>query len=108
MARRAGARWFIGGTYAGAARTAAVPLRIGQGSRLVETVTDGPAGLVRTANVASGGATLEIGVVADGGSRRRPAPGIRAGRPATASRKSIAQPIGCTSRHDVQPLGSMP
>ncbi len=67
LARRSGARWFIGGTYAGAARTAAVPLRIGPGVWLVETVTDGPAGLVRTAKAAAGGATLNVDVVADGG-----------------------------------------
>jgi hypothetical protein len=67
VARRSGARWFVGGTYAGAARTAALPLRIGGGIWLVETVMDGPAGLVRTAKAVRGGATLEVAVAADGG-----------------------------------------
>ncbi|MBO0517247.1 glycoside hydrolase family 97 catalytic domain-containing protein [Streptomyces beijiangensis] len=66
-ARRSGSRWFIGGTYAGAARTAAVPLTIGHGTWLVETVTDTPAGLVRTPHVVRGGATLSVDVVANGG-----------------------------------------
>ncbi|ELP69831.1 glycoside hydrolase family 97 catalytic domain-containing protein [Streptomyces turgidiscabies] len=68
LARRAAdGRWFIGGTFAGAARTADVPLRLGAGRWLVETVTDGPAGLVREAHVVRGGATLAVPVVADGG-----------------------------------------
>lgn len=66
-ARRSGSRWFIGGMYAGAADTAEVPLRIGSGRRLVETVTDGPAGLVRTARTVRGGETLPVDVVSDGG-----------------------------------------
>ncbi|WP_405822547.1 glycoside hydrolase family 97 protein [Streptomyces sp. NBC_01390] len=68
LARRAAdGRWFIGGTFAGAARTADVPLRLGAGRWLVETVTDGPSGLVREAHVVRGGATLAVPVVADGG-----------------------------------------
>jgi alpha-glucosidase len=97
VARRAGARWFIGGTYAGAARTAAVPLRIGRGSWLVETVTDGPAGLLRTAKVVRGGATLEIGVVADGGFAAT-APLASGPYDLRPLAQRIAQPMGCTSR----------
>ncbi|MGW1655897.1 glycoside hydrolase family 97 catalytic domain-containing protein [Streptomyces atratus] len=67
LARRNGSRWFIGGTYAGTAHTAEVPLRIEAGRWLVETVTDGPAGLVRTARVVRGGDALSVDVVADGG-----------------------------------------
>ncbi|MCX4769611.1 Retaining alpha-galactosidase precursor [Streptomyces sp. ADI92-24] len=67
VARRSGSRWFIGGTYAGAAHTAGVPLRIGAGRWLVETVTDGPAGLVRTARTVRGGGTLSVDVLPDGG-----------------------------------------
>ncbi|MEW2119466.1 glycoside hydrolase family 97 catalytic domain-containing protein [Streptomyces sp. NPDC005474] len=68
LARRAAdGRWFIGGTFAGAARTADVLLRLGAGRWLVETVTDGPAGLVREAHDVRGDATLAVPVVADGG-----------------------------------------
>ncbi|MDX3749899.1 glycoside hydrolase family 97 catalytic domain-containing protein [Streptomyces sp. AK08-02] len=68
LARRAAdGRWFLGGTFAGAARTADVPLRLGTGRWLVETVTDGPSGLVREAHLVPGGATLAVPVVADGG-----------------------------------------
>ncbi|MET7787128.1 glycoside hydrolase family 97 catalytic domain-containing protein [Streptomyces sp900116325] len=67
LGRRSGDRWFIGGVYAGAAHTAEVPLRIGSGRWLVETVTDGPAGPVRTARTVRGGDTLSVDVVSDGG-----------------------------------------
>ncbi|MFD4945314.1 glycoside hydrolase family 97 catalytic domain-containing protein [Streptomyces sp. NPDC058409] len=67
LARRNGSRWFIGATYAGTAHIAEVPLRIGSGRWLVETVTDGPTGLVRTARAVRGGDALSVDVVADGG-----------------------------------------
>nr|WP_078879081.1 glycoside hydrolase family 97 protein [Streptomyces sp. NRRL B-24720] len=67
LGRRSGDRWFIGGVYAGAAHTAEVPLRIGSGRWLVETLTDGPAGPVRTARTVRGGDTLSVDVVSDGG-----------------------------------------
>lgn len=67
LGRRSGNRWFIGGMYAGAAHTAEVPLRIGSGRWLVETLTDGPAGPVRTARTVRGGDTLSVDVVSDGG-----------------------------------------
>ncbi|MFJ8824583.1 glycoside hydrolase family 97 catalytic domain-containing protein [Streptomyces sp. NPDC102467] len=67
LAREAAGRWFIGGTFAGAARTVDVPLRLGAGRWLVETVTDGPSGLVRTPRVVGGTDTLSVPVVADGG-----------------------------------------
>ncbi len=69
LARRAAdGRWFIGGTFAGAGHTADVPLRLGAGRWLVETVTDGPSGaLVRDGHVVNGGATLAVPVVTDGG-----------------------------------------
>jgi alpha-glucosidase len=60
-------RWFIGGTFAGAARTVDVPVRLGTGRWLVEAVTDGPSGLVRTPHVVRDGDTLAVPVVADGG-----------------------------------------
>ncbi len=60
-------RWFIGGTFAGAAQSVDVPLRLGAGRWLVETVTDGPSGLVREPHVVRGGDTLTVPVVADGG-----------------------------------------
>ncbi|MBA2944723.1 glycoside hydrolase family 97 catalytic domain-containing protein [Streptomyces himalayensis] len=68
LARRAAdGRWFIGGTFAGAAHTVDVPMRLGAGRWLVETVTDGPSGLVREPHVVSGGDTLSVPVVTDGG-----------------------------------------
>ncbi|ANW17914.1 glycoside hydrolase family 97 catalytic domain-containing protein [Streptomyces clavuligerus] len=67
LARRAGPRWFLGAIQAGPARTVEVPLRIGRGRWLVETVTDGPSGLRRETRPAHGGATLTLPVVADGG-----------------------------------------
>lgn len=60
-------RWFIGGTFAGAAQTVDVPMRLGSGRWLVETVTDGPSGLVRAPHMVRGGDTLAVPVVADGG-----------------------------------------
>ncbi|WP_030354789.1 glycoside hydrolase family 97 protein [Streptomyces scopuliridis] len=67
LARRDAERWFIGGIFAGAARTAEVPLRFGHGKWLVETVTDGPGGLVRKGRVLRGDTKLSVPVVANGG-----------------------------------------
>ncbi|HEU4423039.1 MAG TPA: NPCBM/NEW2 domain-containing protein, partial [Pilimelia sp.] len=68
FARRSGDRWFIGGGFAGAARSVSVPLTIGSGRWLVEIVRDGPAGaLVREARVLDGGDALSLDVVAHGG-----------------------------------------
>ncbi|WP_405468219.1 glycoside hydrolase family 97 catalytic domain-containing protein [Streptomyces canus] len=67
LARRSGERWFLGGVYAGAARTAAVPLALGPGRWLVETIRDGADGLVQDRQVLRGGDTLSVDVVANGG-----------------------------------------
>lgn len=67
LARRSGDRWFLGGVYAGAARTAEVPLSIGPGRWLVETVRDGAEGLVQDRRVLHGGARLGVDVLANGG-----------------------------------------
>ncbi|MFD4507966.1 glycoside hydrolase family 97 catalytic domain-containing protein [Streptomyces sp. NPDC058457] len=67
LARRSGDRWFIGGVYAGAAHTATVPLTIGRGRWLVETVRDGADGLVQDRQVLRGGDELSVDVVANGG-----------------------------------------
>jgi alpha-glucosidase len=67
LARRGGDRWFIGGVYAGAARTAEVPLSIGAGRWLVETIEDGTDGLVLRRQVLSGGDRFAVDVVAGGG-----------------------------------------
>ncbi|MEB8339539.1 glycoside hydrolase family 97 protein [Streptomyces endophyticus] len=67
LARRSGERWFLGGVYAGAAHTAEVPLSIGSGQWLVETIRDGADGLVRKRQVLRGGETLGVDVVANGG-----------------------------------------
>lgn len=67
IARESGERWFIGGTFAGPAHTARVPLRLGPGPWLVEVVRDGGSGLVREPHVVSDGDVLSVPVVADGG-----------------------------------------
>ncbi|MFG2468395.1 glycoside hydrolase family 97 catalytic domain-containing protein [Streptomyces canus] len=67
LARRSGERWFLGGVFAGAARTAAVPLSLGPGRWLVETIRDGADGLVQDRQVLRGGDTLSVDVVANGG-----------------------------------------
>ncbi|WP_328550871.1 glycoside hydrolase family 97 protein [Streptomyces sp. NBC_00366] len=67
LARRSGDRWFLGGVYAGAARTAEVPLAVGSGRWLVETIRDGADGLVQERQVLRGGDTLAVDVVANGG-----------------------------------------
>lgn len=67
LARRSGDRWFLGGVYAGAARTARVPLSLGPGRWLVETIRDGADGLVQDRRVLRGGDTLAVDVVANGG-----------------------------------------
>ncbi|MFG2455819.1 glycoside hydrolase family 97 catalytic domain-containing protein [Streptomyces sp. NPDC048523] len=67
LARRSGDRWFLGGVYAGAARTAEVPVSLGPGRWLVETIRDGADGLVQDRRVLRGGDTLTVDVVANGG-----------------------------------------
>ncbi|MFE4970208.1 glycoside hydrolase family 97 catalytic domain-containing protein [Streptomyces sp. NPDC056660] len=67
LARRSGNRWFLGGVYAGAAHTATVPLTIGRGQWLVQTIRDGAEGLVQESRVLRGGDDLSVDVVADGG-----------------------------------------
>ncbi|MEU5042154.1 glycoside hydrolase family 97 protein [Streptomyces griseorubiginosus] len=67
LARRSGDRWFLGGVYAGAARTAPVPLSLGPGRWLVETIRDGADGLVQDRRVLHGGDTLAVDVLANGG-----------------------------------------
>ncbi|MFF4753564.1 glycoside hydrolase family 97 catalytic domain-containing protein [Streptomyces sp. NPDC002514] len=67
LARRSGDRWFLGGVYAGAAHPAEVPMALGPGRWLVETVRDGADGLVQDRQVLRGGDTLGIDVAAGGG-----------------------------------------
>ncbi|GGN75930.1 alpha-glucosidase [Streptomyces albiflavescens] len=68
LARRAAdGRWFIGGTFTGPAHTVDVPVRLGAGRWLVETVTDGPSGLVRETHAVRGGDILAVPVTAEGG-----------------------------------------
>ncbi|MGW7243504.1 glycoside hydrolase family 97 catalytic domain-containing protein [Streptomyces sp. NPDC054804] len=67
LARRGGNRWFLGGVYAGAAHTATVPLSVGRGHWLVQTIRDGAEGLVQESQVLRGGDVLSVEVVADGG-----------------------------------------
>ncbi|WP_326574225.1 glycoside hydrolase family 97 protein [Streptomyces sp. NBC_00481] len=67
LARRSGDRWFLGGVYAGAARTAEVPLSLGSGRWLVETIRDGADGLVQDRQVLRGGDTFTVDVTTNGG-----------------------------------------
>jgi alpha-glucosidase len=67
LARRDDDRWFLGGVYAGTARTAEVPLTIGAGRWLVETIRDGTDGLVQDRQILRGGDTLDIDVTDNGG-----------------------------------------
>ncbi|MFI7294581.1 glycoside hydrolase family 97 catalytic domain-containing protein [Streptomyces sp. NPDC050121] len=67
LARRSGDRWFLGGVFAGAAHTARVPLSIGSGRWLLETIRDGADGLVQDRRVLRGGDTLDVDVVGNGG-----------------------------------------
>ncbi len=67
FARRSGSRWFLGGDFAGPARTAQVALDLPPGIWLVEIVRDGPAGLLREQHVMRAGETLSVDVVRDGG-----------------------------------------
>ncbi len=69
MARRSGARWFVGGGVSGAARTLEVPLSFvrSRSRTLVEVVRDGPSGLVRERHVVPPGGSLSVPVVAEGG-----------------------------------------
>jgi hypothetical protein len=67
FARRSGERWFIGGGYSGAARTAVVPLALPGGRWLVELITDGATGLVREQRVIDAGDPLTVDIAEDGG-----------------------------------------
>ena len=68
VARRSGDRWFVGAVLPGAARTVSVPTSfLGSGSWLVETITDGSGGLVRTSRTVSAGTAVSVGIVANGG-----------------------------------------
>ncbi|KUN85633.1 glycoside hydrolase family 97 protein [Streptomyces griseoruber] len=67
LARRSGDRWFLGGVYTGTARTAEVPLSLGPGRWLVETVQDGTGGLVQNRQVRRDGDTLTVAVADNGG-----------------------------------------
>lgn len=67
LARRSGDRWFLGGVYAGAARTAEVPLSLSPGRWLVETVQDGADGLVQERRVMRGGDTFTVDITTNGG-----------------------------------------
>ncbi|MEU5322319.1 glycoside hydrolase family 97 catalytic domain-containing protein [Streptomyces sp. NPDC021056] len=67
LARRDGDRWFLGGVYSGTARTAEVPLTIGPGRWLVETIRDGTDGLLQDRQILRGGDTLDIDVTDNGG-----------------------------------------
>lgn len=67
LARRNASRWFLGGSFSGPAQTVAVPIDLPPGRWLVELITDGDGGLVRSRHVVSAGDTLSVDIVADGG-----------------------------------------
>jgi hypothetical protein len=67
FARRSGDRWFLGGGFAGAARTVTVPLDLEHGRWLVELIRDGATGLVREQRVLRAGDQITLEVVKDGG-----------------------------------------
>jgi alpha-glucosidase len=66
VARRNADRWFLGGGVSGAARTLEVPLGFLHGRWLVDLITDGAGGLVRTRHLVTHD-TIEVPVVAEGG-----------------------------------------
>ena len=68
IARRDGSRWFLGGLAAGDRQTLAVDTNfLGSGRWLVETVTDGDNGLVRSSETVLGGEAIQVPVAANGG-----------------------------------------
>ncbi|MEQ7125389.1 glycoside hydrolase family 97 C-terminal domain-containing protein [Actinopolymorpha sp. B11F2] len=67
MARRSGARWFLGAGVSGPGRTLAVPLDLPPGRWHVDVIRDGEAGLVREQQVVDAGSTFTVDVAADGG-----------------------------------------
>lgn len=77
IGRRVGDRWFVGAVLSGAARTVSVPTGfLAAGTWLVETVTDGAAGLTRTSRTITAGAPLSIAVVANGGFAAKICPAV--------------------------------
>ncbi|MEV6368078.1 glycoside hydrolase family 97 catalytic domain-containing protein [Micromonospora musae] len=68
VARRAGEGWYIGGISAVPAKTFETPLTfLGKGRWLVETLRDGPHGLVREARVVDSDDALSVPVATNGG-----------------------------------------
>jgi alpha-glucosidase len=68
FARRSGDRWFVGGISATAAKTFTSSLSfLGAGQYLIETLRDGPSGLVRETRVASRTDTLSVAEARNGG-----------------------------------------
>ncbi|MFD0782628.1 glycoside hydrolase family 97 catalytic domain-containing protein [Micromonospora azadirachtae] len=68
LARRSGQRWYVGGISAVPAKTFETPLTfLGKGRWLVETLHDGPDGLVREARIADAHDSLTVPVATNGG-----------------------------------------
>ncbi|MEU4678955.1 glycoside hydrolase family 97 catalytic domain-containing protein [Micromonospora sp. NPDC023737] len=68
LARRSGQRWYLGGISAVPAKTFQTPLTfLGKGRWLVETLRDGPDGLVREARIADAHDSLTVPVATNGG-----------------------------------------
>jgi len=68
FARRSGDRWFVGGISAVGAKTFASPLTfLGTGQYLIETLRDGPQGLIRETRIAARTDSLSVPEPANGG-----------------------------------------
>jgi hypothetical protein len=68
FARRNGDRWFIGGISAVGAKTFTSPLTfLGSGQFLVDTLRDGPSGLMKETRVVTSGDTLSVPENTNGG-----------------------------------------
>lgn len=93
LARRSGDHWFLGGVYAGAARSAAVPLAIGPGRWLVETIEDGADGLVRKRRCCAAAPRWSWMSWPTAASPESPAPGARGSAAATGERSRPDRPF---------------
>ncbi|WP_406416103.1 glycoside hydrolase family 97 catalytic domain-containing protein [Streptomyces sp. NBC_00873] len=68
LARRSGDRWFLGGLSAVSAKTFKTPLNfLPEGQWRVETVHDGPSGLIRETEIVSAKDTFSVPVATNGG-----------------------------------------
>jgi hypothetical protein len=68
LARRNGTGWFVGAITAGAGQTWTVPLAfLGAGDWLADVYADGPGGLTVTTQRVTGGSSLSLATLTQGG-----------------------------------------